>query len=95
MPKLRLGTIVPTVEEDAAITAAAMQDLDCPPMTEDEWQQLPRVRGRPKLEAPKERLTMRVDADVLFAIKATGPGWQTRVNDFLRTGVARGQLVPR
>jgi uncharacterized protein (DUF4415 family) len=33
---------------------------------------------------------MRVDADVLAAFKATGPGWQTRINALLREAVAKG-----
>jgi uncharacterized protein (DUF4415 family) len=33
---------------------------------------------------------MRVDADVLEAFKATGRGWQTRVNSALREAVAHG-----
>ena len=36
---------------------------------------------------------MRVDADVLDAIKASGTGWQTRVNEVLREAVRRGKLV--
>jgi uncharacterized protein (DUF4415 family) len=35
-------------------------------------------------------LNMRVDAEVLDAFKATGPGWQTRINVLLRDAVARG-----
>ena len=35
---------------------------------------------------------MRVDADVLDALKATGPGWQTRINALLRAAVERGQV---
>ena len=35
-------------------------------------------------------LNMRVDADVLDAFKATGPGWQTRINALLRDAVKRG-----
>jgi uncharacterized protein (DUF4415 family) len=33
---------------------------------------------------------MRVDADVLDAFKATGPGWHTRINAVLRDAVAHG-----
>jgi uncharacterized protein (DUF4415 family) len=33
---------------------------------------------------------MRVDADVLAAFKATGPGWQTRINAVLRSAVEGG-----
>lgn len=32
------------------------------------------------------------DADVLDALKATGPGWQTRINDLLRDAVRRGRV---
>ena len=32
----------------------------------------------------KERITIRLDADVLTALRATGKGWQTRVNDAMR-----------
>ncbi len=42
------------------------------------------ARGRPKVEKPKQALTVRYDADVVAAFKATGRGWQTRMNDALR-----------
>ena len=35
-------------------------------------------------------LNMRVDAEVLDAFKATGPGWQARINTVLRDAVAHG-----
>jgi len=38
-------------------------------------------------------MTMRVDADVLEAIKATGTGWQSRVNSVLREAVKKGKLA--
>jgi uncharacterized protein (DUF4415 family) len=41
-------------------------------------------RGRPKLEQPKKQVTLRLDADLLDGLRATGPGWQTRVNEVLR-----------
>ncbi|QLQ25649.1 MAG: BrnA antitoxin family protein [Dechloromonas sp.] len=41
-------------------------------------------RGRPKSDSPKQALTVRYDADVVTAFKATGKGWQTRMNDALR-----------
>jgi uncharacterized protein (DUF4415 family) len=41
-------------------------------------------RGRPKSMAPKQRATVRLDADVLAALRAEGRGWQTRLNARLR-----------
>ncbi len=43
-----------------------------------------RRRGRPKLERPKVSITLRVDADVADALRASGKGWQTRMNDALK-----------
>lgn len=40
--------------------------------------------GRPRTPSPKQPLTVRYDADVIAAFKATGKGWQTRMNDALR-----------
>ena len=44
----------------------------------------PRRGGRPKAAAPKELTTLRLDPDVLAHFRATGPGWQTRINEALR-----------
>lgn len=41
-------------------------------------------RGRPKAEVTKKALTVRYDADVVAAFRATGKGWQTRMNAALR-----------
>ena len=40
--------------------------------------------GRPKLENPKQQVTLRLDKIVLETFKATGAGWQTRINEELR-----------
>ena len=40
--------------------------------------------GRPKAERTKLSLTIRYDAEVIEAFKATGKGWQTRMNAALR-----------
>jgi uncharacterized protein (DUF4415 family) len=41
-------------------------------------------RGRPKAAETKTHFNIRLDADVLDAFKATGRGWQTRINRALR-----------
>jgi uncharacterized protein (DUF4415 family) len=91
MPKLKPGTILNTPEEDAAITAAATSDPDATPYTDAEWDVAkPTIkRGRPVADITKERITIRLSPDVLRAFRATGAGWQTRVDaalkDWLKT----------
>jgi uncharacterized protein (DUF4415 family) len=41
-------------------------------------------RGRPLSERPKRAGKLRLDADVINAYRATGQGWQTRINADLR-----------
>jgi uncharacterized protein (DUF4415 family) len=52
-----------------------------------------RARGRPKLARPKEHVTLRLDAEVVDAFKADGPGWQTRINDALARAVKRRRVA--
>jgi uncharacterized protein (DUF4415 family) len=49
-----------------------------------------RRRGRPTAESPKISMTIRLDADVLEAFRATGPGWQSRINEALRQVMKKG-----
>jgi len=49
-----------------------------------------RRRGRPagSVQAvTKEAVKLRLDADLLAALRATGDGWQTRINDALRASM--------
>ena len=45
------------------------------------------TRGRPKAEVTKQAVKLRLDADLLAALRATGDGWQTRINDTLRASM--------
>ena len=91
-------------EEDARLTAAAEADPDNPPLTDDDWKRmrpahevrpelvakyLRRNRGRPKLDSPKQQVTLRLDADVLDHFKAGGAGWQTEINAVLGEAVEK------
>lgn len=40
--------------------------------------------GRPRLENPKVAVSLRLDREVVEQFKATGAGWQTRMNSALR-----------
>jgi uncharacterized protein (DUF4415 family) len=90
MPKLKPNHILVTDEEDAAITTAAMSDPDAKPFTDAEWDAIkPLVRiGRPKAEVTKERITIRLSRDVVTQFRATGEGWQTRIDSALRQFIA-------
>ncbi len=52
------------------------------------------ARGRPHAVAPKVATTIRFDADLLAVLKASGRGWQTRVNALLREAVDQGRVKP-
>ncbi|MDP2035187.1 MAG: BrnA antitoxin family protein [Polaromonas sp.] len=91
MPKLKTGIILPSPAEDAAITAAALADPDAIPFTDAEWQEVkPLVRrGRPLGSGSKTQVTLRLDVEVVEKFKASGDGWQTRMNDVLKRWVRR------
>lgn len=44
-------------------------------------------RGRPVLENPKRLTSLRLDPEVVEAYRATGKGWQSRINQDLRKAV--------
>ena len=50
-----------------------------------------RGRGRPKTAAAKEQISVRLDPDVLAALRAAGPGWQTQINTLLRQALRIGK----
>lgn len=43
-----------------------------------------RPRGRPRVPNPKAQVSVRLDPDVLEALRRSGPGWQGRMNEALR-----------
>jgi uncharacterized protein (DUF4415 family) len=64
---------------------------DAPELTEDwfakaalmEGEKVVSRGGRPR-GSDKEQVTLRLDKVVLAHFRATGPGWQTRMNEALR-----------
>jgi len=96
MPKLKPTHISVMDTEDAAITAAAMSDPDAMPFTDAQWAAVkPNVRtGRPKAEVTKERITIRLSRDVVTQFRATGVGWQTRMDAALRQYIAEHPTKP-
>jgi uncharacterized protein (DUF4415 family) len=47
----------------------------------------PRKRGRPLGSGKKAPIHVRIDKDILAHFRATGRGWQTRLNAALRTAI--------
>ena len=100
MPKLKPGHISPTDEEEAEIQRQIAEDPDDFELDAD-WfgrarpviEVMPHLveRHRPeyfKRKAPtKEKVTVRLDADILAHFRSTGRGWQTRLNEALRKSV--------
>jgi uncharacterized protein (DUF4415 family) len=85
-----------TDDEDTAITAVALTDPDALPLDEERLARMRpasaadaadikrRLRGRPRAETPKHLVSLRLDPDVVERFRATGPGWQSRINEVLR-----------
>lgn len=57
---------------------------DKPVSRPEAQQEMARRRGRPAGSGSKVSTTIRFDAEILDAFKATGEGWQTRMNDVLK-----------
>lgn len=80
-------------ESNAAGAGEWIDPDDAPELTEDFFNDaeyhrgntfLRRGRGRPKSGSPKELVSLRLDRELLAKLRASGPGWQTRVNEMLR-----------
>jgi uncharacterized protein (DUF4415 family) len=90
-----------TDAEEAEIQAMIASDPDNPELTDDEVKELRPFRevfpdlaeaidrklGRPKVERPKKAISIRLDQEVIDRFKATGDGWQSRMNEALRKAV--------
>lgn len=81
----RVGDDVPEwTEEDFA---RAIPIADFPELAEA----LERARGQrgPQKAPTKQRVGLRLDADVVAHFRATGPGWQRRINEVLADYIRR------
>ena len=87
--KLDAHVIKPEEYEDAPeLTNAQLAEADL-----HEGGKLIR-RGRPPSpETRKQSVKIRLDPDVVAALRASGPGWQTRLNAWLRKAVLKAETV--
>jgi uncharacterized protein (DUF4415 family) len=83
---------MPTKEEDKAITAAAKEDPDAQLLTSKQLKAMVpmrTLRGRPKSDSKKLLISVRYSPEVVAYFKATGEGWQSRMDSVLRRYVER------
>lgn len=73
-------------------TEPALDDPDNPDCTAAVRDAIRRA-GRPRSENPKVFTGIRLDAEVLGAFRATGKGWQTRMNDALKDWLKTHKVV--
>lgn len=88
----RPAILMPTTEEDKAITAAARGDPDAQPLTPKQLKAMVPIRalrGRPKSENKKLLVSVRYSPEVVAYFKSTGEGWQARMDSVLRQYVTR------
>ena len=95
-PKFRLNTPA----EEARIQAGIKADPDTRELTAKDFARMRPFsevirRGRPKSETHKEPVTVRLDPHVVEFFRASGRGWQTRMNDALAEYVSRRQRRAR
>ncbi len=103
MPRLKPSHVSPTDAEEADIHAQIAEDPD--DFEKDaEWfrrarpatEAVPHIveryrRTRGKQKAPtKEKITVRLDADIVAHFRESGKGWQARLNNTLRKAVLDG-----
>ena len=80
--------------EEARINAGIAADPDNPEWTEAEFAKARQAGpdlieaarnkvGRPRLDRPKRQVTLRLSAEVLDGFRASGPGWQSRIDAVL------------
>ncbi|CAK7033307.1 MAG: hypothetical protein DESF_01399 [Desulfovibrio sp.] len=81
---------------DAAITLAAEEDPDNLPLDDPFFETARRLQPSALLKEAKQQITLRIDADVLEWFRATGSGYQSRMNAVLKAYVqtheGHGQL---
>ena len=80
---------MPTDQEDTEINKGIASDPDTYELTEAEFAKLkPAKVGRPRAEVSKMPVSIRLSPEVVKYFKATGKGWQTRMDEVLKDYVS-------
>ena len=86
-PVKKISLKMPTLEEDQLITAAAESDPDALPLTDEQMSTMVPIRvprGRPKLASKKQLVSIRYSHEVIDYFRASGAGWQARMDAVLK-----------
>jgi uncharacterized protein (DUF4415 family) len=86
-PLKKISLKMPTLEEDQLITAAAESDPDALPLTDEQMSTMVPIRvprGRPKFEHKKQLVSIRYSPEVIDYFRASGAGWQARMDAVLK-----------
>ncbi|HTT79443.1 MAG TPA: BrnA antitoxin family protein [Stellaceae bacterium] len=92
-------------KKPAEISQQDWDSVDVPEATQTEFATAKRFReafpaqyeawekpGRPPVAAPKVHMSFRLAADVVEAVRASGRGYNARVEKVLRDALAKGEL---
>ena len=92
----------PLTDEDGEVRELTAEDFkSMKPLAEVEpglveaLQNMRKKGGRPKVETPKVHVGFRIAVKVAEGIKATGKGYNARVETVLRDALAKGLLNPK
>ena len=83
----RLEDDVPELGDDFFASAKPAQEV----MPADFMAAVRNKGGRPKSEAPKVAVSIRLDQTVIDHFKASGSGWQSRINALLVEDIKAGR----
>ncbi len=92
-------------DKPAHISQEDWESVDVPELTDEDFAQAKPFKevfpeqykawkklGRPSVESPKVHIGFRLAADVVQGVRATGPGYNARVERVLRDALAKGEL---
>lgn len=87
-----------TFKPGLGFTRKDWDEVDSPELTDEQMatarpfaeaypdlaESIKRSRGRPPVETPRQQISIRLEPEVIAKFKATGKGWQSRVNEVLK-----------
>jgi uncharacterized protein (DUF4415 family) len=98
------------IANKSGLPASSVDPDDAPEWTDDQFARaeiaiggkilrkaqgtLTRGPGRPKTGRAKEQVSVRLDQDLLQAMRSSGPGWQQRMNEMLRAAYGLPPELP-